>query len=254
MQTTTRPTSFALALPPPRYRVPRKARNQRGFTLIELLVALSAMALLALMSFNGVQSLSFTQHHVQARSDEWARVQVALAQWQADLEALSPTPTQTGLDWDGRVVRLLRRSRAGLPDEGLRVVAWAQRTVAPPPPGNNEAARATPGGSQWLRWQSGPLRTRGELDAAWAQALQWGRSPADADRMNEVAVMPMSEWQIFYFRANAWTNPLSSNGEATPSDALPDGVRVVLHLPPGHSLAGKITRDWVRPTLGGGKS
>jgi general secretion pathway protein J len=31
-------------------------------------------------------------------------------------------------------------------------------------------------------------------------------------------------------------------------------VRVVLHLPPGHSLAGKITRDWVRPTLGGGKS
>jgi general secretion pathway protein J len=234
-------------------RPTRRRSAHSGFTLIELLVALSAMALLALMSFNGVQSLSLTQNHVQARSDEWARVQVALAQWQADLEALSPTPTQTGLDWDGRVVRLLRRSRAGLPDEGLRVVAWAQRTVTALPV-SPETGRSPPSGSQWLRWQSGPLRTRGELDAAWAQALQWGRSPADADRVNEVAVMPMSEWQVFYFRANAWSNPLSSDGETTKSDALPDGVRVVLHLPPGHSLAGKITRDWVRPTLGGGKS
>lgn len=234
-------------------RARRRRQTHSGFTLIELLVALSAMALLAIMSFNGVQSLSFTQHHVQARSDEWARVQVALAQWQADLDALSPTPTQTGLDWDGRVVRLLRRSRAGLPDEGLRVVAWAQRTVTTPS-GSSEAGQPPPRGSQWLRWQSGPLRSRGELDAAWAQALQWGRSPADADRVNEVAVMPMSEWQVFYFRANAWTNPLSSDGGTTQSDALPDGVRVVLHLPAGHSLAGKIIRDWVRPTLGGGKS
>ena len=35
---------------------------------------------------------------------------------------------------------------------------------------------------------------------------------------------------------------------------LPDGVRLVLDMPAGHALTGRITHDWVRPTVGGGKS
>jgi len=35
---------------------------------------------------------------------------------------------------------------------------------------------------------------------------------------------------------------------------IPDGVRLVLELPPGQAVAGKLTRDWVRGTIGGGKS
>jgi general secretion pathway protein J len=35
---------------------------------------------------------------------------------------------------------------------------------------------------------------------------------------------------------------------------LPDGVRLVLTLPPGPSITGVLTRDWVRPTFSGGKS
>jgi general secretion pathway protein J len=35
---------------------------------------------------------------------------------------------------------------------------------------------------------------------------------------------------------------------------LPDGVRLVLQLPPGETISGTLTRDWVRPTLSGGKS
>jgi general secretion pathway protein J len=34
--------------------------------------------------------------------------------------------------------------------------------------------------------------------------------------------------------------------------SLPDGVRLVLSLPPGPAGAGLITLDWVRPTLSGG--
>jgi general secretion pathway protein J len=30
---------------------------------------------------------------------------------------------------------------------------------------------------------------------------------------------------------------------------LPDGVRLVLQLPPGGALVGRIQRDWVRPNL-----
>jgi general secretion pathway protein J len=35
---------------------------------------------------------------------------------------------------------------------------------------------------------------------------------------------------------------------------LPDGVRLVLQLPAGRAISGQLTRDWVRPTVGGGKS
>jgi general secretion pathway protein J len=35
---------------------------------------------------------------------------------------------------------------------------------------------------------------------------------------------------------------------------MPDGVRLVITLPPGDGLAGTLTRDWVRPTVGAPKS
>ena len=35
---------------------------------------------------------------------------------------------------------------------------------------------------------------------------------------------------------------------------IPDGVRLQLDLPPGPGMAGRITRDWVSPLKGGGKT
>jgi len=34
----------------------------------------------------------------------------------------------------------------------------------------------------------------------------------------------------------------------------PDGIRLVVDLPPGQGLAGKITLDWIKPTLTGNAS
>ena len=79
----------------------------------------------------------------------------------------------------------------------------------------------------------------------------------------EVPIAALNEWKVFYFRADAWTNPLSSDGALTPTNAdkpaspdlnLPDGVRLVLTLPVGDAVGGILTRDWVRPSLGAGKS
>jgi len=81
-----------------------------------------------------------------------------------------------------------------------------------------------------------------------------------------VAIVPLEEWHLFFFRGDAWTNPLSSAAKNDPPSGgvagtpvpgvavIPDGVRLVLSLPPGQAITGKLTRDWVRPTLGGGKS
>ncbi|MHB8951101.1 MAG: PulJ/GspJ family protein [Rhodoferax sp.] len=218
-------------------------RRARGFTLIELLVAISLMALMAALSWRGLDGMTRAQAQMRQHSDEVLTLQAGLAQWGADLDALAAQPGTPSLDWDGRALRILRRSTAE-PAEGLRVVAWSRRLVD--------------GVGQWLRWQSPPVTTRGQLQLAWQQAALWGQNPSDEARSREVRVAPLDEWQIFYFRDNAWSNPMSSAGapgaaQAATAAVTPDGVRLVLTLSAGQAVSGRVTRDWVRPTLAGGK-
>ena len=108
-----------------------------------------------------------------------------------------------------------------------------------------------------------PLLTRADLQQAWQKAALWGQNPSDEDRQREVRVAPITQWQIFYYRSDAWSNPLSSAGApaegqaagAPVADSLvtPDGVRLVLILAPGQAISGVLTRDWMLPTVGGGK-
>lgn len=89
---------------------------------------------------------------------------------------------------------------------------------------------------------------RGALQTAWAQAAQWAQNPADADKKNEVRIVALNQWKVFYFRTGAWNNPLSSDGAPVtpasekpvvgPDTTLPDGVRLELTLPADHALAG----------------
>ena len=102
-------------------------------------------------------------------------------------------------------------------------------------------------GPYWMRWQSPPVTTRGELQSALAQASQWAQSPGADDRLRETALIPLADWQVFFYRNDAWTNPQSSSGTA--AEALPGGVRAVLVLPAGDGLSGRLVRDWVRPNL-----
>lgn len=232
--------------------------RERGFTLVELLVALFAMALLAMMSWRGLDGMTRAQAQTEARADEVLALQVGLAQWTADLDAMIQLPGSRALDWNGQVLRMTRRSSTD-PGDGVLVVAWTQRMVN--------------GSGMWLRWQSAPVTSNGELQQAWTRADLWARNPGTEERAREVAVAPLDDWQLFYFRENAWTNPQSSDattattataaaraasapeGSTTTSTAqLPDGVRLVLELPAGQAVTGTITRDWVRPLVGGGKS
>lgn len=255
-------------------------KQHRGFTLIELLIAISIMALMALLSWRGLDGMSRAQGALAQRADEVLTLQAGLNQWATDLNAVVQLPQTQALEWDGRALRITRR-QASLPAaspyasaatasrtqstaspeadsssaEGILVVAWARREVD--------------GAGQWLRWQSPPLKTRGEIQAAWTVAAQWAQNPGDDEKRREVRVAALSQWQIFFYRGGAWTNPLSSSGSpvagaagvllGVPAPAgvdvsVPDGVRLIMTMPSGQALAGVITRDWVRPTLGGGKS
>ncbi len=263
----------------------RAPRREGGFTLIELLVAISIMALMAVLSWRGLSGMTQAQTRLQQRADEVLTLQAGLSQWGVDLDEMIQLPQTQALNWDGRALRLTRRSST---EDGVLVVAWSRR-----------AGDVGEGAGQWLRWQSPLLRTRGELLTAWEAAAQWAQNPGDDLKKREVSIVPLSQWQIFFYRGDAWTNPLSSAGndataaaptslaparpapptaaapgaitagnvaaqlanvaaavaQASSIDAtVPEGVRLVLTLAPGQSISGTLTRDWIRPTLGGGKS
>ena len=54
--------------------------------------------------------------------------------------------------------------------------------------------------------------------------------------------------------ASAAASESGSSGPNVATAVIPDGVRVVLTLPPGQAVSGRLTVDWIRPTWGGGKT
>ena len=225
-------------------------RRHRGFTLIELLVALAVMAMLALLSWRSLDSMNRAQSLTQSRSDQVLRLQAALGQWRADLDALVDTGEVDALSFDGRVLRMTRRdsTEGGVQSPGLRVVAWT-RMAAP------LGDAVVP---QWQRWQSAPLRQRSELARAWTRAQQWGlgeKQGENADpRDTSLALVPIDQWQLSYHRGATWGNPLSSVGneagvQVRTDSSVPNGVRLTLSLSPGQGLSGALAFDWVRPAL-----
>lgn len=213
-----------------------------GFTLVELLVAIGILAVLALLSWRGIDGLLRTQQAVRERMDQVSVLQTGLAQWSADLEAMIELKPLPAVDFDGRVLRLVRVD-ASLPGQPLRVVGWSRQV----------RVGAHQGLGSWVRWQSPPLRDRATLEQAWQRAQQWAQMPSAEESAQEVAVVGLGGWQVFYYRNNTWSNPLSSAGTqegASVAVATPDGVRLVLQLAQ-HPLAGEVTRDWMRPVTVG---
>jgi general secretion pathway protein J len=238
------------------FSVPRSTPNAQrtsGFTLVEVLVALAVMAVMAAMAWRGIDGMARSQEATQRVTDDTLTLQAGLTQWRADLDAMMSWPTESGalpagpagsraLAWDGSVLRITRML-TDAPAAGLRVVAWTRRS----------------GDGQWLRWQSAPVRTQAGWIAAWNEAGRWGQSaslqggsPQAAPGGQAVAIAALQDWRLLYFRNNAWTNPLSSGAEGVNNaNALPDGVRLMIDLAPGQSLAGPMQIDWVRPDFGG---
>lgn len=208
-------------------------KASKGFTLIEVLVASAILALMALISWRGIDGMFRTQTALQTRSDATHTLQIGLAQWRTDLDNMVVLQGTPALDWDGRVLRITRQHSQD-PQSGVQVVAW------------------TLGKGQWTRWQSEPLTLSDGWEEAWKQAQVWAESAGNlsANTSHEVLIHPLRTWQIYYHRDGAWSNPLSSAVTAKSNlQNLPEGIRLVLELQETPDIQGKLTLDWVRPTF-----
>ena len=214
-------------------------RASKGFTLIEVLVASAILALMALISWRGLDGMFKTQTALQTRSDATQNLQMGMAQWRTDLDNMLVLQGTPALEWDGRVMRITRQHSQD-PKAGVQVVAW------------------TLGNGQWTRWQSEPLMQNDAWTQAWNQAQIWAESAGNlkTNTAQEVVIHPLQTWQIYFHRDGAWTNALSSdvntnsntNGKSSLQN-LPEGLRLVLELAERPEIQGKVTMDWVRPTF-----
>ncbi len=207
----------------------RAKARARGFTLVEVLVALFIMAVMAVAAWQGVDGMLRTRNASEARLEQTLRLSTVLAQWEQDLLSVQDTGSVPALTFDGAAMRLTRRTAAG-----MQIVVWSLR------PG--------PEGGSLLRW-AGPAVTGGrELQEGWLQAQQF----QGTERGQLATLTGITQWQLYFFRGNAWTNPQSSGNVFVPlSDttaggtrqALPSGVRLGLSFAPGSGLNGTLTRD-----------
>ena len=217
-------------------RPPARPRTA-GFTLVEVLVAMMVMAIMAGMAWQGVDGIVRARDSSQARLEQTLRLNTVIAQWQQDLASIQDSAAvPLALSCDGASVRLTRRTPTG-----LQVVAWSLR------PGTGAS------GATWQRWAGPPVTTTGALQDSWLRSLQLlGDEPGSVRTLTG-----LSQWQVYFYQGNGWSNCQSTGNLAAPPaggpaggvvpvrQALPKGVRIVLSFAEGSGTSGELTRDTV---------
>lgn len=221
------------------------AQRLTGFTLVEVLVALFIMAIMAALAWRGIDGLVRSREIAQAQVDRAARLQAVLQQFEQDLLAVQDPVTTDALAFDGATLRMTRRQPGG-----LQAVAWTVRD------------------GRLYRWAGPTAQQVGALSSAMQSAQQF--TSDDSQRIT--ALEGVSDWQVYFYRGNSWTNAQSSGdasvtpgatataaataaaaaaasdaaaGILTARVALPSGVRVVLSFAPGSGFSSTLTKDVV---------
>ena len=89
----------------------------RGFTLIEVMVALGILALVAVLSWRGLDAMSRVRQSTSQTSTHMLTLQTALAQWRTDLDAALPdagaAPDKAGATTSASTLEIAINTAAG---------------------------------------------------------------------------------------------------------------------------------------------
>src|SRR5262245_56188391 len=158
-------------------------RRAAGFTLVEVLVALLIMAILSAMAWQGVDGMVRARDASQEAAERTLRLTTVMAQWEQDLASLYDNPTVPALNFDGANLRLAR-----VTPQGAQIVVWSLREGV------------------WRRWASQSVKRAFELQQAWLMSQQLIGTEVQQVKLLEGT----TQWQMYFFRGNAWSNAQSS--------------------------------------------
>lgn len=195
----------------------------RGFTLIEVLVALTVMAVMALLAWRGIDAMLRSREINAEHLQRTEQLRTLVMQWEQDLRELQDSGQIDALAFDGRNLRLTRRSPGG-----LQLVVWRLEN------------------GRLLRWAAPPAAGRAALLAAQQRSTQLGSS--DLDGLPGLG--GVQGWEIYFYRNNSWSNAQSSGDVQTTTTStttssgsttvttstrtqLPSGVRMLLRMNDG---------------------
>ena len=97
-------------------------RPPLGFTLVEVLVSLAIMAVVATLTWRGIDGMARTRDLTQAATDRSLRLGTVLAQWERDLQMVQSGMGVPALAFDGASLRLVREA-----ESGVQLVVWTVR-------------------------------------------------------------------------------------------------------------------------------
>ena len=230
----------------------RRATAPGGFTLIEVLVALAVMAVMATVAWQGLSTLLRTQDASREATGRIQALDLAVSQWESDLNALVPTGVVPTLAFDGASLRI---SREGLTSETMTAGVQERPSVSASPV---QMVVWSCREGQWQRWQ-GP-----GIDGARALQDQWLAGPSVEGWLK--AGTDCQQMQLQAFRDGAWSNLMSAADRAAPAPAPPASSTSVESEPARAALRqaaqdlapqalrlmlvtarGTLTRDWALP-------
>ncbi len=217
-------------------------RRSKGFTLLELLVAAMVLAVMAALSWRGLDGVARGRDAVRASSTAAAQLGLCMQQLRADIDAARDA---------GRDLPAISVSAKG----DLLIVRRAPGSATPldgPPPrdaGLLQVVRWGLRGGVWRRWTSTPQAQRGPLLAAMRQPAGDGLTMLDGVSGVRFLVFRNAGSGLLQ-QSGAWVNPYSAADTAASSPSqqaslrTPAGLRVTLQLA-GATLRGTITRAFL---------
>jgi general secretion pathway protein J len=188
---------------------------RRGFTLIEVLIAVAIVAVIAMLGYRALASLSDAETRLTAEATRWRTLDLFFARLEGDMRHAVPRPARAGAARESPWMGFITTSMADSGDSALLFSrSGPEFNLEPGSAGQRLGYRLRNGAVEVLYW-SGYDR------------------PQDAQPTSYILLSDVARFRLAYLaRDNTWVD----NWPLTGDSDLPRAVRVQLTLSTGETI------------------